>query len=119
MPVPDVRAHEWIKEFRGAITVCDPGGVILEMNDAAIRSNAADGGAKLIGTNLLACHPEPSLSKVKAFMAQREPNVYTIEKRGVKKLVYQTWWDREGRVGGFMEIVLEIPFDLPHFVRQP
>lgn len=111
--------HEWIREFPAAITVCDPAGVILEMNDAAIRSNAEDGGAKLIGTNVLACHPEPSLTKLKAFMARREPNVYTIEKRGVKKLVYQTWWHRDGRVAGFMEIVFEIPFDLPHFVRQP
>ncbi len=109
--------HEWIKEFPGAVTVCDPDGVILEMNDASIASNAADGGARLIGTNLVACHPEPARAKLRAFMAQREPNIYTIEKRGVKKLVYQTWWTREGRVGGFMEIVLVIPSDLPHFVR--
>lgn len=109
--------HEWVKEFPGAVTVCDPDGVILEMNDASIASNAEDGGAKLIGTNLLACHPEPSLTKLKAFMAQREPNVYTIEKGGVKKLVYQTWWRREGRIAGFMEVVLVIPFDAPHFVR--
>jgi len=111
--------HAWVREFRGAVTVCDAAGVILEMNDAAIRSNEAEGGARLIGTNVLDCHPEPSLAKLKAFMAQREPNVYTVEKRGVKKLVYQTWWHRDGRIAGFMEIVLEIPFDLPHFVRQP
>jgi hypothetical protein len=109
--------HEWIKEFPGAVTVCDPAGVILEMNDAAIRSNAGDGGARLIGTNVLDCHPEPALTKLRAFMAQREPNIYTIEKQGVKKLVYQTWWHRDGRIGGFLEVVLVIPFDLPHFVR--
>lgn len=107
----------WFQEFRGAIVVCDPDGVILEMNDAAIRSNAEDGGAQLIGTNLLDCHPEPSLTKLKAFMAKRELNVYTIEKRGVKKLVYQTPWHRDGRYAGFLEVVLEIPFDVPHFVR--
>ena len=110
-------AHAWFKEFRGAVVVCDPDGVILEMNDAAVRANAEDGGAKLIGTNLLDCHPEPSLSKLKAFMAQREPNIYTVEKRGVKKLVHQTWWHVNGRDAGFMEVVLEIPFELPHFVR--
>ena len=110
--------HAWIREFRGAITVCDLDGMILEMNEAAIRSNAADGGAKLIGTNLLACHPEPSLSKLKAFMAQREPNVYTIEKKGVKKFVYQTYWHVDGTCRGFMEVVLEIPFQMPHFVRE-
>ena len=110
--------HEWIKEFPGAVTVCDPDGVILEMNDAAIRSNAAEGGVRLIGTNVLDCHPEPALAKLKDFMARRAPNVYTIEKQGVKKLVYQTWWTRDGRVGGFMEVVLVIPFEMPHFVRE-
>lgn len=110
-------AHAWFKEFRGAVVVCDPAGIILEMNDAAIRSNAEDGGAKLIGSNLLACHPEPSLTKLREFMAQREPNIYTVEKRGVKKLVYQTWWQVSGRDAGFMEVVLEIPFEMPHFRR--
>jgi len=52
-------AHAWFKEFRGAVVVCDPDGVILEMNDAAVRANAEDGGAKLSGTNLRDCHPEP------------------------------------------------------------
>jgi len=111
-------ARAWVKEFRGAVVICDPAGVILEMNDAAIRSNAEDGGAKLIGTNLLDCHPEPSLTKLREFMAQREPNVYTVEKRGVKKLVYQTPWHVDGKYAGFLEVVLEIPFEMPHFVRD-
>ena len=109
--------HAWVREFRGAVTVCDPDGVILEMNDASIRSNAEDGGAKLIGTNLLACHPEPSLTKLREFMARRELNVYTVEKRGVKKLVYQTPWHMGGRYAGFLEVVVELPFQVPHFVR--
>jgi transcriptional regulator with PAS, ATPase and Fis domain len=113
---PPLRA--WFQEFRGSIVVCDPEGIILEMNDAAIRSNAEDGGAKLIGTNLIDCHPEPSLTKLKAFMAKRELNVYTIEKRGVKKLVYQTPWHLNGVYAGFLEVVLEIPFEVPHFVRE-
>ncbi len=119
MPETTMPRHAWIREFPAAITVCDPDGIILEMNEASIRSNAEDGGAKLIGTNLLACHPEPSLTKLKAFMAKRELNVYTIEKRGVKKLVYQTPWTEGGRYAGFMEIVMQIPFEVPHFVRQP
>jgi len=110
--------HAWIQEFPAAITVCDADGIILEMNAASIRSNAEDGGAKLIGTNLLACHPEPSLTKLKAFMAKREPNVYTIDKRGVKKIVHQTPWHLNGAYAGFMEVVLEIPFEVPHFVRD-
>ena len=114
-PVP---RHAWIREFPGAITVCDPDGVILEMNEASIRSNAEDGGATLIGTDVADCHPEPALAKLRDFVERRAPNVYTIEKRGVKRLVYQTPWHENGRYAGYMEIVLEIPFDAPHFVRQ-
>ena len=44
-------------------------------------------------------------------------NIYTIEKRGVRKLIYQTVWRREGRIGGLVEFSLEIPAELPHYVR--
>ena len=111
-------AHAWIREFPAAITVCDPDGIILEMNEASIRSNADDGGAALIGTDVHGCHPEPALSKLTEFEARGAVNVYTIEKKGVKKLVYQTPWTENGRYAGYMEIVLEIPFDVPHFVRE-
>ncbi len=118
--MPDTKAprHAWIQEFPAAITVCDRNGIILEMNEASIRSNASDGGAKLIGTDVHACHPEPALTKLQAFGAKRALNVYTIEKKGVKKLVYQTPWTENGRYAGYMEIVMEIPFAVPHFVRQ-
>ena len=117
MPETTVPRHAWIREFPAAITVCDPDGIILEMNEASIRSNAEDGGAKLIGTNLLACHPEPSLTKLKAFMAKRELNVYTIEKGGVRKLVYQAPWYLNGAFAGLVELSLELPETMPHFVR--
>jgi len=108
----------WVREFPGAITVCDPDGVILDMNEASIRSNESDGGAALIGTDVYGCHAEPELTKLREFVDRGVANVYTIEKRGVKKLVYQTPWTADGRYAGFMEIVLEIPFDMPHFVRE-
>jgi len=118
MPESKPSRHAWIREFPAAITVCDAHGTILEMNEASIRSNASDGGARLIGTDVHACHPEPALAKLKAFEAKRALNVYTIEKKGVKKLVYQTPWTEDGEYAGYMEIVMEIPFDVPHFVRQ-
>jgi PAS domain-containing protein len=36
--------HHWIKSFPGAITVCDPQGIILEMNEAACEVFRQDGG---------------------------------------------------------------------------
>jgi len=110
--------HEWVRAFPGAITVCDRDGVILEMNDRSVRSFADEGGAALIGTNVLDCHPEPARSKLDALLASGQANVYTIEKSGVKKLIYQAPWTRDGQYAGFVELSLEIPFELPHFVRR-
>ncbi len=109
--------HAWIEEFPGAITVCDPEGIILEMNARSAESNQADGGKALIGSNLLPCHPEPARAKLEKMMETRQANVYTIEKKGVEKLVYQTPWYQDGQYMGFVELVVEIPFQMPHFVR--
>jgi PAS domain-containing protein len=116
-PVPVSALHQWVREFRGAVTVCDPAGVVLEMNDAAALVFETDGGRALIGSNLLECHPEQARTQLEEMLARREPNVYTIEKRGVKKLIYQVPWHRDGAYAGFLELSLEIPFQMPHFVR--
>jgi len=110
--------HDWIKQFPAAITVCDCKGVILEMNDKAALSFESDGGYTLIGKNLLDCHPEPARSHVERMLDSCEKNVYTIEKNGVKKLIYQCPWFEDGQYAGFVELSLEIPFDLPHFIRS-
>jgi hypothetical protein len=108
----------WFNEFPGAITICDPEGVILDMNERSAQGLAADGGRKLIGTNMLDCHPEPARSKVAEMLSTHLKNVYTIEKRGVKKLIYQTPWFENGEYRGFIELSLEIPAEMPHFIRK-
>lgn len=110
--------HAWIKEFPAAVTVCDADGVILEMNDKAARTFEKDGGYKLIGSNMLDCHPDPAQSKVKRLLAAREKNVYTIEKNGVKKMIFQSPWYQNGEYAGFVELSLEIPFEMEHFIRK-
>jgi PAS domain-containing protein len=107
----------WWREFPGAVTVCDREGIILEMNDKARRGYAADGGPALIGTNVLDCHPEPARGKLRALLAEGRINVYTIEKRGARKLIYQAPWYEAGAYAGFVEVSLEIPPEMPHFVR--
>jgi len=110
--------HMWLKEFPGSVTVCDPKGVILEMNDKAARTFEKDGGYALVGKNLLDCHPEPARSKVQQMLNTREKNVYTIEKNGIKKIIYQSPWFKDGKYAGFVELSLEIPFEYPHFIRS-
>jgi len=109
--------HEWQREFPGSVTVCDREGIILQMNDQAARVFAEQGGQRLVGTNVLDCHPEPARSKLAALLANHQTNVYTIEKQGVKKLIYQAPWYRQGEPAGMVEIAVEIPAEMPHFVR--
>jgi transcriptional regulator with PAS, ATPase and Fis domain len=109
--------HLWIKEFPAAVTVCDPEGILLEMNDKAAKTLEKDGGYGLIGKNMLDCHPDPARGKTERLLASRAKNVYTIEKNGVKKLIYQSPWFEDGRFAGMVELSLEIPLELPHFVR--
>jgi transcriptional regulator with PAS, ATPase and Fis domain len=107
----------WIEEFPGAVTVCDTQGIILAMNAKARQSFERSGGAALIGTNLLDCHPEPSRSKVGELLRSGRANVYTIEKNGAWKLIYQSPWYAGGEYRGLVELAMEIPAELPHFVR--
>jgi hypothetical protein len=112
-----IEGQDWIAEFPGAVTVCDRTGVILSMNERSAAGFAADGGTALIGRNLLDCHPEPARSKTADLLATPRVNAYTIDKRGVKKLIYQAPWYRSGEYHGLVELSLEIPADMPHFVR--
>ena len=112
------KEHAWIKEFPAAITVCDIEGIILEMNDKAAKTLAKDGGYALIGKNMLECHPDPARGKVERLMDKRLPNIYTIEKNGVKKMIYQTPWYQDGKYSGFVEFSFEIPVEIPLFIRD-
>ena len=110
--------NAWVKEFPAAVTVCDTEGRIVEMNRRSAEGFAADGGAGLVGTNVLDCHPEPSRSKLRKMMDERRANVYTIKKKGKKKLIYQSPWFEDGVYAGFVELSFEIPWDMPHFDRD-
>lgn len=109
--------YVWVKEFPGAVTVCGADGTIIEMNDKAAKGFEKDGGRALIGKSVFDCHPEPARSELKLLLEARRLNVYTIEKNGVKKLIYQSPWYQNGAYAGFIELSLEVPFELPHFVR--
>lgn len=108
---------DWAREYPGAVTVTDPAGTILYMNRRAAEVFAADGGAALVGTNVLDCHPEPSRTQLAEMLRTGRPHVYTIEKNGVRKLIHQSPWYRDGRYAGFVELSLELPVEMPHFVR--
>jgi transcriptional regulator with PAS, ATPase and Fis domain len=109
---------EWIEKLDGNIIVCDAEGTVIYMNETAIRNYEKDGGAVLIGKNLMDCHNEQSRNKIREIMTTHQKNVYTIEKRGRKKIIYQMPW-MDGEVfKGIVEFSLEIPFEMPHYKRD-
>lgn len=108
--------HDWVEEFPGAVTVCDMEGKILEMNERAKATFSKDG--PLIGKNLRDCHPPKANAMIDAMLGSGEKNIYTIEKNGIHKLIYQTPWFRDGERAGLVEISLEIPEHMPHFKRS-
>ena len=108
---------EWFERLPCALTVCDENYTILYLNDRAAEVNQKDGGKSLIGKNLMDCHPPEAQEKLKGVMASGRPNIYTIEKAGVKKMIYQAHWKKNGRVAGLVEVTFELPPHVPRFVR--
>ena len=95
--------YEWANEMNCAVTVCDTKGIILYMNEKACRTFAKHGD--LIG-------------KIRELLETGGVNAYTIEKNGVRKMIYQTAWKQDGVVGGLVEISMEIPGEMPHYMRK-
>ncbi|HEX7411561.1 MAG TPA: diguanylate cyclase [Bacteroidales bacterium] len=107
-----------IKELPFAITVCDKDGKIIVMNDKSIKTFEKYGGQKLIGQSLFGCHPGESGVKLASLLSSGEVNCYTIEKAGIHKMIYQSPWFENGSYMGFVELSLQIPSEVPHFVRS-
>ena len=109
---------DWLKEINAAVTICDNNGIIVYMNEKSEQVFENDGGKNLIGSNLFGCHPEPALTKLKEMLAEGSTNLYTIEKDGKKKIIYQTPWFKDATLGGLIEITFNIPDEMPHFIRK-
>lgn len=109
---------KWTDRAAIAITVTDANGIITEMNPASIVTFASDGGAALIGSDVLDCHPEPSRTQLASMYQAHQPNHYTIQKNGRRKIIHQIPLFKEGVFGGYVEISIPIPDNLPHFNRD-
>lgn len=109
------RLPDWAKEMNCAITVCDADGVILYMNERATETYRSHGN--LIGKNLMGCHNDRSREIIRRLLESGGQNVYTIEKNGLRKLIYQSAWKEEGNVKGLCEISIVLPDTIPHYIR--
>jgi len=107
----------WIDEFKGSITICDREGIVVYMNERSKMQFAKSDEVVLIGKSLIDCHPEPARSVLKKMLADASPNSYTIEKKGIHKMIHQTPWIENGEFRGVVELSYEIPEHLPHHIR--
>ena len=109
--------NNWYEELDAAVTICDLNGKIIEINRKAANTFQKWGGKKLIGKSIFACHNPNSQKIISQLMAENKSNTYTIEKDGIKKLIFQSPWYREGEVAGLVELSIPLPKEMPHFVR--
>jgi transcriptional regulator with PAS, ATPase and Fis domain len=110
---------DWVTGFPGAVTVTDLEHRIVYMNDRAAQGYAKDGGHALTGKVMMPCHNERSKSIIEGLLESGGQNVYTIEKTGQRKLIFQSAWrDEAGQVAGLVELSLVMPPEMPHYVRS-
>jgi transcriptional regulator with PAS, ATPase and Fis domain len=109
---------DWAEEFNGSITVCDLQGIIVYMNRFSIQQFAKYGGEKLLGSNLIDCHPEPSKTMLKKMLKTPMQNMYTTESDGVKKIIYQTPWKNNDQFMGVIELSFQLEPGMPNFIRK-
>jgi hypothetical protein len=112
------KKHQWVEEFPAAITVCNSAGIVLELNNSAIESFRDQGGKKLLGSNLIDCHPEAARRKLKRLMKNRETNVYVVRRGRSRKIVLQVPWYLRGRYRGFVELSMGIGARIPQINRK-
>lgn len=115
MNIEDITVPDWAKEVNCAITVCDADCRIVYMNDKSRETFASRGD--IIGHNLLEYHGERATSIIHRLLETGGTNCYTIDKQGVKKMIYQSAWRQDGKVAGLVEISMVIPDEMPHYVR--
>lgn len=106
-----------INEIDAAVTICDKEGIIIYMNKKSVKTFESDGGTSLLGKNLFDCHPESAKVKLKDIMVNKKTNCYTIEKNGIKKMIFQSLRFDNGRFKGIVEISIALPDKMEHFIR--
>ena len=105
---------EWAKEVDFAITISDINDNIIYMND---KSNATFPDLK-IGDNMQNCHSQKSNEIINQIKNNNITNTYTVQKDGIKKLIYQTPWYKNNIVAGIIELSFVLPENMPHHNRD-
>lgn len=110
------KIKNWAEDVDYAVTICDDKCQILYMNRRSRETFAKHGD--IIGNNLMDCHPEHAQKTIRRLLTEGGSNAYTIQKNGVRKLIFQSAWKRDGKIAGLVETSMVLPPDMPHFNRD-
>lgn len=113
----EIKPIDFFKEAPISVTVCNEDAIILSMNEKSIKTFIKD-GKSIIGNSLFDCHPERAAQMLRKMLEEHNTNAYTIEKNGIKKLIYQAPWYNHGNFAGYIELSMEIPQEMKHFIRS-
>jgi len=105
----------WAEELQYSVTVCDKEANVVYQNAKARKTFEKYGN--LIGKNLKDCHSDKSWEQICRLIADGGSNTYTIDKKGIKKLIHQSPWYKDGEVMGLVELSIELPENIPHYFR--
>lgn len=103
---------DYYKSINISITICDTEGIVVYQN----KKSLATFGDK-VGQSMMPCHQQRSQDIIHHLLDDAATNVYTIDKKGVKKMIYQTPWFEDGVVKGLIEFSIVLPEEMPHYVR--
>ena len=107
----------WADEVNYAVTIADKNCRIIYMNRRS-RETFCKNGEDLIGKDLMECHPEHARQIIRKLLVEGGPNVYTITKNGLNKLIFQSSWKFKGEIAGLVETSMILPPDMKHFDRD-
>jgi transcriptional regulator with PAS, ATPase and Fis domain len=109
---------KYFEEIPVAVTITDIEGKIVYMNEKSANVFKKDGGKTLLNSSVYDCHNSISQEKIQQILEENKTNAYTIEKNGIKKMIFQTPWYENNKVSGMIEFSFEIPFEMLHFIRS-
>lgn len=103
---------DFFKDVNVSITVSDTEGNVVYQNESSVNVNG-----DVRGKNMMGCHNERSQAIIHHLLDAAATNVYTISKKGKKKLIYQTPWYENDEVKGLVEFSIILPETMPHYDR--
>lgn len=115
----DIRIRQlchWADEVDYAVTIADKNCQIIYMNRRS-RETFCKNGEELVGKNLMDCHPKHARDIITRLLREGGSNVYSITKKGINKLIFQSAWKLDDEIAGLVETSMVLPPEMKHFDR--